>query len=67
MHLEDRYLTDAPLTEMLAACNVVLQEIGRGDIYERHYTGSTTRAEVRISQGCHWRINKCVLIALLDF
>ena len=46
MHLDDSNLTDAPLTEMLAACNGVLQEIGRGDIYERHNKGSSTRAEV---------------------
>ena len=46
MHLGDRNLTDAPLMEMLAACNGVLQEIGRGDIYERHNTGSSTRADV---------------------
>ena len=46
MHLDDSNLTDAPLTEMLAACNGVLQEMGRGDIYERHNTGSSTRVNV---------------------
>ena len=45
MNLDDSHLTDAPLTEMLAECNGVLQEIGRGDIYERH-TGGSKRADV---------------------
>ena len=34
------------MTEMLAACNGVLQKINRGDIYERHNTGSSRRADV---------------------
>ena len=32
--------------EMLAVCKGVLQEINRGDIYERHNTGSSKRADV---------------------
>ena len=31
---------------MLAACKVVLQKINREDIYERHNTGSSKRADV---------------------
>ena len=31
---------------MLAACKGVLEEINRGDIYERHNTGSSKRADV---------------------
>ena len=31
---------------MLAACKGVLQEINRGDIYERHNTGGCKRADV---------------------
>ena len=31
---------------MLAACNGVLQEIDRRDIYERHITGTSKRADV---------------------
>lgn len=46
MPLDDSHLTDAPLMEMLAACNGVLQEINRGDIYERHNTGSSKRDDV---------------------
>ena len=46
MPLDDSHLTDAPLMEMLAACNGVLQEINRGDIYERHNTGSSKRGDV---------------------
>jgi len=34
------------LTEMLAACNGVSQAINRGDIYERHNTRSSIRADV---------------------
>jgi len=44
--LDDSDLTDAPLTQMLAACNGVLQEIDRRDIYERHITGTSKRADV---------------------
>ena len=46
MHLDDSDLTDAPLTEMLATCKPVLQKIHREDIYERHDTGSSKRADV---------------------
>ena len=48
MPLDDSDLTDAPLTDMLAACNGVLQEINRGDIYEHHIcnTGRSDRAPV---------------------
>ena len=46
MHLDDIHLTEAPLAEMLAACNGVLQEINRRDIYERHNTGNSKRADV---------------------
>ena len=40
MNLDHSDLTEAPLTEMLAACKGVLQEIGQGKIYERHMGGS---------------------------
>ena len=46
IHLDNSDLTDAPLTEMLAACKGVLEGISRGDIYERHNTGSSKRADV---------------------
>ena len=47
--LDDRDLADAPLTDMLAACKGVLEEIDRGDIYDHHTcnTGSSDRAAVR--------------------
>ena len=43
MPLDDSDLTDAPLTDMLAACKGVLQEINREDIYKQHTcnTGSS--------------------------
>jgi len=42
--LDDSDLTDAPLTDMLAACRGVLQEINREDIYEQQ-TCSTGRSD----------------------
>lgn len=36
MPLDDRVLTDAPLTGMLAACKGVLEEINQGNIYDSH-------------------------------
>ena len=40
MPLDDNDLTDAPLTEMLAACKGVLQKINRGDICEQQTCNS---------------------------